>query len=71
MSINYTDLLLEAGNLLHKAKSDKELFETIVEYANSALQPDLCCFYIYDKLNNRLKLTIKKPCHFRYIHIWN
>ena len=60
MRFNNTDLLLEAGNLFHKAKSDKEFYETIVEYANSALQPDLCCFYLYEKLNNSLKLTIKK-----------
>ena len=60
MKVNYTDLLLEAGRLFHQAKSNKELFEIIVEYTNSALQPDLSCFYLNQKSDNSLKLTIKK-----------
>ena len=60
MSSNYTDLLLEAGKLFHQAESNKELFEIIVEYTNSALQPDLCCFYLNQKSDNNYKLVIKK-----------
>ena len=60
MKVSYTDLLLEAGKLFNQTKSAKELFEIIVEYSNSALQPDLCCFYLYQKPDNNLKLTIKK-----------
>ncbi|MCK5199785.1 MAG: GAF domain-containing protein [Spirochaetales bacterium] len=60
MKVNYTDLLLEAGRLFHQAKSNKELFEIIVEYTNSALQPALSCFYLNQKSDNSLKLTIKK-----------
>ncbi len=60
MSTNYTDLLLEAGKLFHHTKSGKEFFEIIVEYTNSALKPDLCCFFLSQKPGNNLKLTIKK-----------
>lgn len=60
MSSNYTDLLLEAGKLFHQAESTKELFEIIVEYTNSALQPDLSCFYLNQKPDNNFKLIIKK-----------
>lgn len=60
MITNYTDLLLEAGKLFHQTKSAKELFEIIVEYSNSALEPDLSCFYLSQTSDNSLKLAIKK-----------
>ena len=60
MGVNYTDLLIEAGQLFHQAESNKELFEIIVEYTNSALQPDLSCFYLDHKSDNSLILKIKK-----------
>lgn len=60
MRTNYTELLLEAGKLFHQAESARELFEIIVEYSNSALEPDLSCFYRNRTSDNNLKLTIKK-----------
>ena len=60
MKVNYTDLLLEAGRLFHKTESAKELIGIIVEYSNSALQPDLTCLYLNQKSNKDLELIIKK-----------
>lgn len=60
MSVFYADLLLEAGSLLGKAKLENEIFEILIEYVNSALQPDLSCLYIKDKTNSKLKLKLKR-----------
>ena len=60
MMVNYTDLLLEASKLFHQAETAKNIFEIIVEYSNTALEPDLSCFYLRQKSDNSLKLTIKK-----------
>ena len=60
MSFNYTDLLLEAGNLLGKAKTKINVSEILIEYVNSGLQPDLSCFYIKEKSKNQIKLIIKR-----------
>ena len=60
MSFNFTDLLLEAGNLVSNAETDKDICEILIEYINSAIQPDLSCFYIKDKSDKQMKLEIKK-----------
>ncbi len=60
MSFYYTDLLLEAGGLLVKAKTETDIFEILIEYANTALHPDLTCFYLKDETNTRLKIDLKR-----------
>jgi len=60
MSLNYTDLLLEAGHLLGKAKTKNTISEILIEYVNSGLQPDLSCFYVQEKSKDQMKLIIKR-----------
>ncbi len=60
MVYNYTDLLLEAGSLLGKAKTDNDVFEILIEYANNALKPDLSCLYIKDTTDTKMKLKLKR-----------
>ena len=60
MSFNYTELLLEAGNLFGKAETKENLSEILIEYVNSGLQPDLSCFYIKEKSKNQMKLILKR-----------
>ena len=60
MGVFYADLLLEAGSLLGKAKIENDIFEILIEYVNSALQPDLSCLYIKNKINSRMKLRLKR-----------
>ena len=60
MSFNFTDLLLEAGHLVANAETDKDICEILIEYINSAIKPDLSCFYIKNKSDNQVKLEIKK-----------
>lgn len=60
MSFYYTDLLLEAGNLLGEAKTANDIFETLIEYVNSALKPDLSCFYVNNTSDTSMKLKLKR-----------
>lgn len=60
MSFYYTDLLLEAGDLLNRAVTENDIFEIIIEYVNSALKPDLSCFYLNNKSNKNSKLLLKR-----------
>jgi hypothetical protein len=60
MSFNFTDLLLEAGDLVRNAETDKDICKILIEYINSAIKPDLSCFYMKDKSDSQMKLDIKK-----------
>jgi len=60
MSFYYTDLLLEAGNLLNRASTEYEIFEILIEYVTTALNPDLSCIYLNDKSNTNMKLLLKR-----------
>lgn len=60
MGFIYTDLLLEAGGLVSNAETNRDICEILIEYINSAIQPDLCCLYIKDNSKNLMKLEIKK-----------
>lgn len=60
MSFFYTDLLMEAGDLLAKASTENDIFEILIEYANTALKPDLSCFYLKDRTNTMLELNLKR-----------
>ena len=60
MSFYYTDLLLEAGGLLSRAVTENDIFEILIEYANTALHPDLSCFYLKDKSKPNMKLVLKR-----------
>jgi transcriptional regulator with GAF, ATPase, and Fis domain len=60
MSSHYTDLLLEAGDLITKADTKDDIFEILIEYVNSALHPDLSCFYANNNSNTKMSLIIKR-----------
>ncbi len=60
MTPRYTQIVLEAGNMIQQAKNRNKIPEIIVECTNSALQPDLCCLYLYSKGSKSFKLSIKK-----------
>lgn len=60
MNFLSTDLLLEAGVLLGKAKTKNDIFEILIEYGSSGLQPDLICFYLKYKSDTSMKLKLKR-----------